>query len=57
MWEVTDDGSVREATERFDDAMKRRMLAFKLDGQESEQIKAFDPSAAEIVLIPAIAGG
>jgi hypothetical protein len=56
-WELDDEGSVQVARERFDDALGRKMLAFKMDGGEGEQIKEFDPSAKEVVLIPAIAGG
>jgi hypothetical protein len=38
--------------------MKRKMLAFKVEGNEpGEQIKKFDPTATEIILVPQIAGG
>jgi len=58
-WELDDEGSIQVARETFDQALHRRMLAFRLDaGREpGEQIKEFDPSAKEIVLIPQIAGG
>lgn len=56
-WELNDEGSIQVARERFDDAMKNRMLAFDMDEGEGSRIKEFDPNAREIVLIPQIAGG
>ena len=56
-WELDDDGSIQVARERFDEALRNRMLAFNMDVGEGERITAFDPSAKEIVLIPQIAGG
>lgn len=56
-WELDDDGSIKVAQERFDDAMRNRMLAFNMDVGEGERITSFDPKAKEIVLIPQIAGG
>lgn len=58
-WSVDDAGQIKVAKERFDDSLKRGMLAFSLLGSfgEGEPLKEFDPKAEEIVLIPRIAGG
>lgn len=59
-WSVGNDGEIKIAKERFDESIKRGMLAFSLESLgkcEGEQIMEFDPNANEIVLIPKIAGG
>jgi len=58
-WEVGNDGEIEVAKERFDESLKRGMLAFSFvtPGEGGDPIKVFDPNAKEIVLIPQIAGG
>ena len=55
-WDASDPASVAAAQERFDGLLKKGGLAFKV-GKENEQIRAFDPSAEEIILVGPIAGG
>ena len=56
-WELDDEGTIKVAESRFNDAIKSGMLAFNMDEGEGERIRTFDPKAREIVLIPQIAGG
>jgi hypothetical protein len=55
-WDANDPASVQEAERVFNKFVKRGGLAFKT-GKENEQIREFDPSAVEILLMPQIAGG
>lgn len=58
-WEVGNDGSVQRVKERFELAISKGALAFEVvkEGEPAEQIKAFNPEAREIVLVPQIKGG
>lgn len=56
-WELDDEGSIKLAQDRFNEALRNKMLAFNMDEGEGERITSFDPKAKEIVLIPQIAGG
>lgn len=57
-WDVTDKASVTKAEKVFDDLMKKQHMAYKTgaDGK-SEIIKAFEPTAEEIVVAVPLAGG
>ena len=55
-WDESKPDTVAAAHERFDGFLKRGGMAFKT-GKENVQIRAFDPTAEEIILVPQIAGG
>ncbi len=58
-WDPAKPEDVAAAKRAFDDLAAKGYLAFSLDAADGkgEQIKAFDPAAARIILAPPMAGG
>lgn len=60
-WDPADEKSVTTAKEKFDAAVKKGGKAFKVVYESvrktGEQIKEFDPSLKEILIVPQLAGG
>jgi hypothetical protein len=57
-WDKSQPETVARAASAFAEQFTPGRLAFRLDGPgRSVPIKAFDPNAAEILLVPAIQGG
>lgn len=57
-WDVNDAASVAEAGKVFDEFREKNYLAYKKVGEGSgEQIRAFDPTAEEIVMARPLVGG
>lgn len=58
-WDTSDAASLANAKEKFDGAMKRNCLAFRLnpDGTHGDRITVFDPAAERVIIIPQMAGG
>jgi len=58
-WDPTNPQEVETAKKAFDALFGKGFLAFKLndDGSQGEQIRAFDSTAAKIILSPPMAGG
>lgn len=53
-WEVGDDGTVKEARQVFDLAVKEKQYLAFADG---EQVREFVPEAGEIILTRRLVGG
>ena len=57
-WDLKRPESVTEAERAFTDNFTAGRLAFRLDGPGlTRVIRQFDPTAPEILLVPAIQGG
>jgi hypothetical protein len=57
-WDQSKPETVAEAASTFAAHLTTGRLAFCLDGPgQSRPIRAFDPAAAEILIVPAIQGG
>jgi hypothetical protein len=57
-WDPNRPDTVASAASAFAEHLTPGRLAFRLDGPgKSTAIRAFDPNAAEILLVPAIQGG
>lgn len=57
-WDVTNDLSVAEVKEKFDDMVATGHLAYRIDSPAGgEVIRDFDPSAAEIIMHAPLVGG
>lgn len=57
-WDLKQPGSVADAERAFLDNFTAGRLAFRLDGPgATRRIRQFDPTAPEILLVPAIQGG
>jgi hypothetical protein len=57
-WDALKPETVARAEALFTEHLTPGRLAFRLDGPgRSKSIRAFDPSATEILLVPAIQGG
>lgn len=57
-WEVTDVESVQTARSLFEENFTSGRLAFRMDGPgRTTLIRAFDETAPEILIVPAIQGG
>lgn len=57
-WDLKRPESVADAEQAFTDNFTSGRLAFRLDGPgQSQAIRQFDPTAPEILLVPAIQGG
>jgi hypothetical protein len=58
-WDPQDQQSTQLARAVFDKHKKEGFLAFRMNGagHSGEQMKAFDPHAGSIILVPPIAGG
>ena len=57
-WDKTRPETVKEAEAAFAEHFTPGCLAFRLDGPgQTRPIKAFDATAPEILLVPAIQGG
>ncbi len=57
-WDKSRPETVRDAEALFLEHLTPGRMAFRLDGPgQTRPIRAFDPSAAEILLVPAIQGG
>lgn len=57
-WDTKRPETVGRAASAFADNFTAGRLAFRLDGPgRTTPIRAFDPDAAEILLVPAIQGG
>ncbi len=57
-WELTEQETVEQAAQAFQENMTPGRLAFRLDGPGvTRPIKEFDATAPEIILVPAIQGG
>jgi hypothetical protein len=57
-WEATRPETVDRAASAFAEHFTTGRLAFRLDGPgQTRPIRAFDPTAPEILLVPAIQGG
>lgn len=60
-WDVEDEAAIRQAEELFDQLMRERKIPFArsagLAAGQSEQIRAFDRNAEEIIWVRPIAGG
>jgi hypothetical protein len=54
--EYTEEDST-EAQSRFDELQDAGYLTFKVNGSEGTQVKKFDPSEEEHVVMPPMAGG
>lgn len=52
-WEVADDGSLKEARQTFNLAIKDQHSAFA----DGEQVREFKPDAGEIILTKRLVGG
>jgi len=57
-WDQTRPETVAEAESAFSENFTAGRLAFRLDGPgQTRPIRTFDPTAPEILLVPAIQGG
>lgn len=58
-WEVDNKAQVQAAQEQFEALVKQghQAYAFKVAGQDGEVATAFDPQAAEIIVMPRAVGG
>jgi hypothetical protein len=57
-WDAKRPETVAEAATAFAENLTPGRLAFRLDGPgQTRPIRAFDPAAAEILIVPAIQGG
>ena len=57
-WDLKLPQSVADAERAFTDNFTAGRLAFRLDGPgQTKVIRQFDPTAPEILLVPAIQGG
>lgn len=57
-WELTDVPSVSNARSLFEENFTNGRLAFRVDGPgRTSLIQAFDETAPEILIVPAIQGG
>lgn len=60
-WDPAIEETVRAAEVRFERLLAERKLAFArptdAPGTEAEQVRSFDPEAAEIILVRPIQGG
>ena len=57
-WDTTQPATVAQAEAAFAEHFTAGRLAFRLDGPgQTRAIRAFDATAAEILLVPAIQGG
>jgi hypothetical protein len=58
-WDPDDKESVKVAKETFIEMLKKGYKAFTVDRSEKkgQQIKEFDPSIKELLLIPQLQGG
>lgn len=58
-WSPTNPDEVENARRTFRDLRTKGHLAYKLlgDGSKGEQLLEFDPTAAQIILAPAMKGG
>jgi hypothetical protein len=60
IWDRKQADEVSNARRTFDDLMKKGYAAFSVkgkDGDKGEQIKAFDPDAERMIMVPPLAGG
>ena len=57
-WDTDRPETIRQAASAFAEHLRPGRLAFRLDGPgQSRPIREFDPTAPEILLVPAIQGG
>jgi hypothetical protein len=58
-WAPDNSAEVASARETFDAMTAKGYRAFRVDrkGRQSEQMRSFDPSAEEMILIPQLQGG
>lgn len=60
IWDVNNEPEVASARRTFDELRGKGYVAFRVtgkDGEKGEQITAFDPNAARIILAPQMRGG
>jgi hypothetical protein len=59
-WDAENDDEVANAKQAFDDLIDKRFKAYKITRagrRTGVPIKEFDPSAQELLIVPAMAGG
>jgi len=60
MWSKDNEDEVEVARETFNKLIKKGFAAFRVEGKKGdkgEQIRAFDPDAERLIMIPQLAGG
>jgi len=59
VWDSEQEDEVENARRTFDNLKAKGFAAFAVGakGAKAEQVRAFDPNAEKLIMVPAVAGG